>query len=84
VIIFIVLLLALARNPRCDFLLFVAGVITIIAHISVIASKKFSSNEHAIEDGYEPFHLTGTQGIIGEIDDYVRLMFALTLISDMI
>ena len=26
-----------------------------------------------IEDGYEPFHLTGTQGIIDEIDDYVRI-----------
>ena len=26
-----------------------------------------------IEDGYEPFHLTGTQGVIDEVDDYVRL-----------
>ena len=26
-----------------------------------------------IADGYEPFHLTGTQGIIDEIDDYVRI-----------
>ena len=26
-----------------------------------------------IENGYEPFHLTGTQGIIDEVDDYVRL-----------
>jgi hypothetical protein len=24
-----------------------------------------------IEDGYEPLHLTGTQGIIDEIDDYI-------------
>ena len=26
-----------------------------------------------IENGYEPFHLTGTQGIIDEIDDYIRI-----------
>jgi len=26
-----------------------------------------------IESGYEPFHLTGTQGVIDEIDDYVLL-----------
>ena len=26
-----------------------------------------------IEDGYEPFHLTGTQGIIDEIEDYIRI-----------
>jgi len=26
-----------------------------------------------IEDGYEPFHLTGTQGVIDEVDDYVRI-----------
>ena len=26
-----------------------------------------------IEEGYEPFHLTGTQGVIDEIDDYVRI-----------
>ena len=26
-----------------------------------------------IETGYEPFHLTGIQGIIDEIDDYVRI-----------
>ena len=26
-----------------------------------------------IETGYEPFHLTGTQGIIDEIDDYIRI-----------
>ena len=26
-----------------------------------------------IEEGYEPFHLTGTQGVIDEVDDYVRI-----------
>jgi hypothetical protein len=26
-----------------------------------------------IATGYEPFHLTGTQGIIDEVDDYVRI-----------
>ena len=26
-----------------------------------------------IENGYEPFHLTGTQGVIDELDDYVRI-----------
>jgi hypothetical protein len=26
-----------------------------------------------IEIGYEPFHLTGTQGVIDEVDDYVRI-----------
>jgi hypothetical protein len=26
-----------------------------------------------IENGYEPFRLTGTQGVIDEIDDYVRI-----------
>jgi len=26
-----------------------------------------------IENGYEPFHLTGTQGVIDEIDDYIRI-----------
>ena len=26
-----------------------------------------------IEDGYELFHLTGTQGVIEEVDDYVRI-----------
>ena len=26
-----------------------------------------------IEIGYEPFHLTGTQGVIDEIDDYIRI-----------
>ena len=26
-----------------------------------------------IEIGYEPFHLTGTQGIIDEVDDYIRI-----------
>ena len=26
-----------------------------------------------IEDGYEPFHLTGTQGVIDEVDDYVKI-----------
>jgi hypothetical protein len=26
-----------------------------------------------IEIGYEPFHLTGTQGIIEEVDDYIRI-----------
>jgi len=26
-----------------------------------------------IADGYEPFHLTGTQGVIDEVDDYIRI-----------
>jgi hypothetical protein len=26
-----------------------------------------------IEIGYEPFHLTGTQGIIDEVDDHIRI-----------
>ncbi|MCL1842783.1 MAG: DUF3791 domain-containing protein [Defluviitaleaceae bacterium] len=26
-----------------------------------------------IEKGYEPFHLTGTQGVIDEVDDYIRI-----------
>ncbi len=26
-----------------------------------------------IEIGYEPFHLTGTQGVIDEVDDYIRI-----------
>jgi hypothetical protein len=26
-----------------------------------------------IEDGYEPFHLTGVEGILDEVDDYVRI-----------
>ena len=26
-----------------------------------------------IEDGYEPFHLTGTQGVIDEVNDYVQI-----------
>ena len=26
-----------------------------------------------IENGYEPFHLTGTQGVIDEIDDFIRI-----------
>jgi hypothetical protein len=26
-----------------------------------------------IEIGYEPFHLTGTQGVLEEVEDYVRI-----------
>lgn len=26
-----------------------------------------------IEIGFEPFHLTGTQGVIDEIDEYVKI-----------
>jgi hypothetical protein len=26
-----------------------------------------------IANGYEPFHLTGTQGVIDEVDDYIRI-----------
>jgi hypothetical protein len=26
-----------------------------------------------IEIGYEPFHLTGTQGVIDEVEDYIRI-----------
>jgi hypothetical protein len=26
-----------------------------------------------IESGYEPFHLTGTQGIIDEVENYIRI-----------
>jgi hypothetical protein len=25
-----------------------------------------------IEIGYEPFHLTGTQGVLNEVEDYIR------------
>ncbi len=28
---------------------------------------------HFLEVGYEPFHLTGTQGVIEEVEDYIRL-----------
>jgi len=28
---------------------------------------------HFIEVGYEMFHLVGTQGVIDEVEDYVRL-----------
>jgi hypothetical protein len=26
-----------------------------------------------IEDGYGPFHLTGTEGVIDEVEDYIRI-----------
>ena len=26
-----------------------------------------------IENGYEPFHLTGTRGVIDEVEDYIRI-----------
>ena len=26
-----------------------------------------------IEEGYEPFHLTGTQGVVDQIADYIRI-----------
>ena len=26
-----------------------------------------------IEEGYEPFHLTGTEGVIDEVDDYIYI-----------
>jgi hypothetical protein len=26
-----------------------------------------------IEIGYEPFHLTGTQGVVDELEDYIRI-----------
>jgi hypothetical protein len=26
-----------------------------------------------IEIGYEPFHLTGTQGVLDEVEDYIRI-----------
>jgi hypothetical protein len=26
-----------------------------------------------IELGYEPFHLTGTQGVVDELEDYIRI-----------
>jgi hypothetical protein len=25
-----------------------------------------------LEIGYEPFHLTGTQGVVDEVEDYIR------------
>ncbi len=28
---------------------------------------------HFLEVGYEPYHLTGTQGVIEEVEDYIRL-----------
>jgi hypothetical protein len=27
---------------------------------------------HFLEIGYEPFHLTGTQGVVEEVEDYIR------------
>ncbi|MDR1245795.1 MAG: DUF3791 domain-containing protein [Clostridiales Family XIII bacterium] len=27
---------------------------------------------HFLEIGYEPFHLTGTQGLVEEVEDYIR------------
>ncbi|GHU43343.1 hypothetical protein FACS1894111_08780 [Clostridia bacterium] len=27
---------------------------------------------HFLEIGYEPFHLTGTQGVVDEVDDFIR------------
>ena len=35
-----------------------------------------------IEEGYESFHLTGTQGVIDEVDDYVRIQREHTGASD--
>jgi hypothetical protein len=26
-----------------------------------------------IEDGYEPFHVTGTEGVLDEVEDYIRI-----------
>jgi hypothetical protein len=26
-----------------------------------------------IENGYEPFHLTGTEGVLDEVEDYIRI-----------
>ena len=26
-----------------------------------------------LRDGYEPFHLTGTQGVLREVEDYIAL-----------
>ncbi|MDR3120188.1 MAG: hypothetical protein LBU58_02465 [Clostridiales bacterium] len=26
-----------------------------------------------VEIGYEPFHLTGTQGVIGEVEEYIKI-----------
>jgi len=26
-----------------------------------------------IEDGYEPFHLTGIQGVLDEVDNYIQI-----------
>jgi hypothetical protein len=33
-----------------------------------------------IENAYEPFHLTGTQGVIDEVEDYVRIQRELTTV----
>jgi hypothetical protein len=27
---------------------------------------------HFLEIGYEPFHLTGTQGVVEEVENYIR------------
>jgi hypothetical protein len=27
---------------------------------------------HFIEIGYEPFHLTGTQGVVEEVEEYLK------------
>ena len=35
-----------------------------------------------IENGYEPFHLTGTQGVLDEVDDYIRIQREHSVRSD--
>ena len=61
----------------------VAHLLTEIAHAYMrernINISEFRELDHKfnilyfIETGYEPFHLTGTQGVIDEIDDYIRI-----------
>ncbi|MDR0999528.1 MAG: DUF3791 domain-containing protein [Clostridiales bacterium] len=37
-----------------------------------VALDKKHNILHFLEIGYEPFHLTGTQGVIEEVEDYIR------------
>ena len=49
----------------------VADMLAQESHITISAAlQEFI---RFIEDGYEPFHLTGTQGVIDEVDDYIRI-----------
>lgn len=44
-----------------------------ISHVEFIELDRKFNILSFIEGGYEPFHLTGTEGIIDELDDYIQL-----------